>query len=80
MPRPSQLDPCVRLSPHTAPDILSFRFCSCGCNGGRIHVLLQGFPASNFDDFCLRGVDGFFHPLGILIRRIDMNGFAVLEL
>ncbi|MBW4536546.1 MAG: HNH endonuclease [Pleurocapsa minor HA4230-MV1] len=27
--RPSLLDPYVRLSPHTAPDILSFCFASC---------------------------------------------------
>ena len=27
IPRPSQLDPGVRLSPHPAPDVLSFRFC-----------------------------------------------------
>jgi putative transposase len=30
MPRPSLLDPYVQFSSHTAPDILSFRFCSCG--------------------------------------------------
>ena len=29
-PRPSQLDPYVPVSVHTAPDVLSFRFCSCG--------------------------------------------------
>ncbi len=28
-PRPSQLDPYVPVSVHTAPDVLSFRFCSC---------------------------------------------------
>ena len=28
-PRPSQLDPYVPLSRHTAPDILSLRFCLC---------------------------------------------------
>jgi hypothetical protein len=27
IPRPSQLDPGVRLSSHPAPDVLSFRFC-----------------------------------------------------
>ncbi|MCC5647729.1 hypothetical protein LC607_33435, partial [Nostoc sp. CHAB 5824] len=32
--RTSQLDPCVQLSLHTAPDVLSLRFCSCVCNRG----------------------------------------------
>jgi hypothetical protein len=43
IPRPSQLDPGVRLSPHPAPDVLSFRFCSCGYNRGSFHELLEGF-------------------------------------
>jgi hypothetical protein len=35
IPRPSQLDPCVPVSVYTAPDVLSFHFCSCECNRGR---------------------------------------------
>ncbi|MEZ2238992.1 sigma-70 family RNA polymerase sigma factor, partial [Microcoleus sp.] len=34
IPRTSQLDPDVLVSPHPAPDVLSFRLCSCGCNRG----------------------------------------------
>jgi hypothetical protein len=36
--RTSLLDTSVRLSPHSAPDNLSFRVCSCGCNHGMIRV------------------------------------------
>jgi hypothetical protein len=32
IPRTSPLDPCVPVSVYTAPDVLSFRFCSCVCN------------------------------------------------
>jgi hypothetical protein len=31
-PRPSPLDPDVPISVHPAPDVLSFRFCSCEYN------------------------------------------------
>ncbi|TYT72152.1 hypothetical protein FXO09_05645 [Microcystis aeruginosa KLA2] len=37
--RTSLLEPSVRLSPHSAPDNLSFHFCTCGCNRGMIRVL-----------------------------------------
>ena len=39
-PRPSLLDPDVRLSPHPAPDVLSLRFCVIvtGKQIGRAHV------------------------------------------
>ena len=63
MPRPSQLDPYVRLSPHTAPDILSFRICSCECNRDKTHVSRQDFLASNYHDSRLHGGDGFFRLL-----------------
>jgi len=43
IPCPSLLDPGVRLSPHPAPDVLSFRFCSCVCNRGSFHEWLEGF-------------------------------------
>jgi len=76
MPRPSQLDLDVPVSVYPAPDILSLRFGSCDDNHGNSHVLLQGYFASNYYDFHLSGADGFFHRLQILIRRIDMNGFA----
>jgi hypothetical protein len=43
MPRPSQLDLDVLISMHPAPDILSFRFCSCDDSRDSFHVLLQDF-------------------------------------
>ena len=57
MPRPSRLEPDVRLSPHTAPDVLSLRFCSRGCGHGRTHVKLQDCPVSHSDGFHLHGAD-----------------------
>jgi hypothetical protein len=41
--RPSLLDPCVPVSVYTAPDVLSFRFCSCEYNRGSFRELLEGF-------------------------------------
>ena len=41
--RPSLLNLSVRLSPHSASDVLSFRICSCVCNRGSFHELLEGF-------------------------------------
>jgi hypothetical protein len=34
IPRPSQLDPDVRVSLHPAPDVLKLSFCSCERNRG----------------------------------------------
>ena len=55
--RPSLLDLYVRLSVHTAPETLSFDFCSCGCSRDKIRVLLQDCRDSNCYDFRLRDVD-----------------------
>ncbi|MEH2292707.1 hypothetical protein [Nostoc sp.] len=41
IPRTSQLNLDVRLSSHPASDVLSLRFCSCVCNRGNSHELLQ---------------------------------------
>ena len=41
--RTSQLDPDVPVSVHPAPDVLSFRLCSCGCNRDSFRVQLGGF-------------------------------------
>ena len=41
--RPSQLDLGVRVSPHPAPDVLSFRFCSCVDNRGNFREPLRGY-------------------------------------
>ncbi len=60
MPRPSLLDRSVQVSPHCAPEILSFCFCSCARTGGRIHVLLQDFPVSSYYVFHLGDVDVLF--------------------
>ena len=62
-PRPSLLDLGVRLSPHPAPDILSFRFCSCVEIGDMIDVLLQDSSYSNSGDFRLHDVDVLSVPL-----------------
>ena len=51
IPRPSLLNLGVRLSPHPASDILSFRFCSCEYNRGSFHELLEGFWFSSFGGF-----------------------------
>ena len=42
IPRTSQLDLGVRVSPHPAPDVLSFRFCSCVDNRGSFREPLEG--------------------------------------
>ena len=41
-PRPSQLDPYVPVSVHTAPDVLSCRFCSCGYSRDSFDEPLEG--------------------------------------
>ena len=43
IPRTSQLNLGVRLSPHPASDVLSLRLCSCACNRGNSHELLQDY-------------------------------------
>ncbi len=58
--RPSLLDLGVPLSMHLAPETLSFCFCSCECNHGRTHVLLQGCHDSSYRDFHLHDVGVFF--------------------
>jgi hypothetical protein len=47
----SQLNLGVRLSPHPASDVLSLRFCSCVCNRGNSHELLQDYFSSSWRDF-----------------------------
>lgn len=61
MPRPSLLAPDVQVSPHPAPDVLSFRFCSCVRNRGSFRELLEGFYTSSCCGFYLHGVDVPFH-------------------
>jgi hypothetical protein len=80
IPSPSLLDLDVPISVHPAPDILNFRFCSCGCNRDRTRVLLPDYSVSNYHDFHLHDVDVLSHPLRILVRMLYMNGFAVLGL
>ena len=41
-PRPSQLDPYVPVSVHTAPDVLSYRVCSCEHSRGNSDEPLEG--------------------------------------
>lgn len=57
IPRPSHLEPDVRVSLHPAPDILSFRFCSCGCSRGSFREWLEGCFSSNYYGFHLHDED-----------------------
>ena len=58
IPRTSQLNLGVRLSPHPASDVLSLRFCSCGYNRDNSHELLLDYSFSSWRDFrrCDAGV------------------------
>ena len=47
IPRTSQLDPDVLVSPHPAPDVLGLRLCSCGDNRGSFREPLRGYLFSN---------------------------------
>ena len=80
MLRPSLLDPDVPVSVHPAPDVLSFRFCSCGYNRDSFRVQLEGLFSSSCCDFRLRGVDVLSLHLAFLSHSDHMNGFAFLRL
>ncbi len=80
IPRPSQLDPDVLVSPHPAPDVLSFRFCSCGNNRGSFREPLRGCYFSNYYGFHPHDVDVPFHRLAFLNYISHIYGFAVLKL
>ena len=72
MPRPSLLDPYVKVSLHTAPDILNLRFCLCKAQIHMVRVLLQLYLcysyARNHDKIHVLLLDSFcpncrgFHP------------------
>jgi hypothetical protein len=47
-PRPSQLEPCVLVSPHTAPDILSLRVCLCEVQIGRVRIFQLFSPCCSY--------------------------------
>ena len=47
-PRPSLLNLDVQLSPHPVSDVLSFRFCSCGCSHDSFHGWLEGCFSSSY--------------------------------
>lgn len=51
IPRPSLLDPSVRLSPHSAPDSIRLCLCSCVCNRGMTHVEPPDYLVSSCGDF-----------------------------
>jgi hypothetical protein len=80
IPRPSQLDPDVLVSPHPAPDVLSFRFCSCVDNRGNFREPLEGYLFSNYCGNHLRDADVPFHRLAFLSHISHIYGFAVLKL
>ena len=62
IPRPSHLDLDVPISVHPAPDVLSFRFCSCGDSHDNFHGWLEGYFSSSYCGFHLRDVVESFHP------------------
>ncbi len=78
--RTSQLEPDVLVSPHPAPDILSFRFASCGYNRGSFREPLEGCLFSNYCGNHPHGVDEPFHRLAFLSHILHIYGFAVLKL
>ena len=80
IPRPSQLELDVRLSPHPAPDVLGLRLCSCEYNRGSFHELLEGCFSSSYCDFHQCDVDVLSLHLAFLIHNVRMNGFAFLRL
>ena len=80
IPRTSQLDLGVRLSPHPAPDVLSFRFCSCVDNRGSFREPLEGCLFSNYCGDHLHDADVPFHRLAFLSHIFHIYGFAVLKL
>jgi hypothetical protein len=57
IPRPSQLDPDVRVSLHPAPDVLKLSFCSCERNRGNFREQLEGCFFSNCYGFHLHDED-----------------------
>lgn len=77
MPRPSLLDLDMRLSVHPAPDVLSFRFCSCDGVWGNSGEQLEDCFSSSCYDFHLRGVVVLSRHWSTLIHSIRMYGFAV---
>lgn len=75
--RPSQLDLDVRVSVHLAPDILSFRFCSCGCSHDRIRGLPLSWRVSSSDGSHRCDVGESLHLTSVLDRILCMHGSAV---
>ena len=80
IPGTSQLNPDVRVSPHPASDILSFRFCSCGCNRGSFDESLEGYFSSSCYGFHRHDEDVSSRHQASLSHNIRMNGFAFLRL
>jgi hypothetical protein len=79
IPRTSPYEPCVRVSLHTAPDILrGLPRCSCGYNRDRIHGWQLGFSVSSCCDFRLGGVGVLVHHLYTSSHSDHMYGFGVL--
>ncbi len=77
---PLSVDLDVRLSVHPAPDVLTFRFCSCGCSRGSFRGLLEDCLSSNLSGFHLHGVSVPSHYWAFLVHSIRMYGFAFLGL
>jgi hypothetical protein len=76
-PRPSQLDPNVRVSLHSAPDYIKlFQLFPCGYSRDKIHAaLLDSFVSSCYD--CHRyDVDELFHQFETLIHSVHIYSFV----
>jgi hypothetical protein len=78
--RTSELEPDVLVSRHPAPDVLSFRFCSCGDNRDNFREPLRGYWFSSYYGFHLHDVDVPFRRLAFLSHIPHIYGFAVLKL
>ena len=80
IPRPSPLDLSMRLSPHSAPDVLSFRFCAYGGIDDSFGEEQQGYLSSSCGDYRQYGGVGRAHRLAFLAYSTHMHGFAVVKL
>lgn len=80
MPRPSVLDPCVKLRFTRLPIQLGCTFCSCGRNHGMTHVEPPDYCFSSCGNFHLYGAGEPAPRMSSLSHIWHMNGFVFLKL
>ena len=73
-PRPSHLDPYVPVSVHTAPDVLSNCFCSCGYSHDSFHEQLEGYWISSCCDCRQDDVNLLVHHRENVVRTVHIYG------